>query len=324
MRLLAALLLLLAPQVQADRAPGDAGDWLDRMTHAMRNLNYEGTFVYLHDARLEAMRIVHARTEEGEQERLLSLNGEPREILRDDRHLTCIWPGSRSVVVDTTRQATALPAWIPDRRDELERHYRFELGERYRIAGFPAQEVLIHPADGFRYGYHLWLERETGMLLKSDMLDERGEPVEQVMFTDLRFTDDPGELDLLPRVSTRDYRWTRREAEPEPLHERSAWVIERLPPGFRVESSHHWPGGSGKPATQQLVISDGLASVSVFIEEIDEEGAQLQGGSRMGAVNAYGRVVNGHHVTAVGEVPAATVELIGGSARYRSPVAGYD
>jgi sigma-E factor negative regulatory protein RseB len=307
------LMLALPLAVHAD--PRDPAAWLERMSEAMRNLNYQGTFVYLHDDQLESMRIVHARDEQGERERLLSLNGEAREILRDEHHLTCIWPGTQSVVVDKARQATPLPAWTPQTLAGLEEHYRLAMGDRDRIAGMQAQRVDILPRDQYRYGYRMWLDVASGLLLKSDMLDEDAQVVEQVMFTELDIADDPSSLDLNPPDIAPTYRWYERSAESEPLNDEAhAWKMQ-MPAGFRLDSNRTMGGQSDGVSVQQMVLTDGLASVSIFIEPLVEDEPRLQGISHMGAVNAFGALLPEHHVTVVGEVPPATVELLGSTIR---------
>ena len=124
-KLLAALLLLLSPALgQADAR--SAMDWIQFMSDAMRNLNYRGNFVYMHENQLESMSISHMKDESGEKERLLSLNGEAREVIRDDQNLTCIWPSSRKVIVDFSRRNSYTPIYIPDDVKRISKLYKNE------------------------------------------------------------------------------------------------------------------------------------------------------------------------------------------------------
>jgi sigma-E factor negative regulatory protein RseB len=314
-----ALLAVVLPLV-GHAESRDAASWLEKMSEAMHNLNFQGTFVYRHDDQLESMRIVHARDKDGERERLLSLNGEAREILRDDHRLTCIWPGTQSVVVDKARQATPLPAWNPHSGAELASYYRLETGGRERIAERDAQRVDILPKDGYRYGYRMWLDVDSGLLLKSDMLDEQGQVVEQVMFTELEIVEDPDALDLNPPQISSTYRWTKRDADTEVLTDLGSDWEMKLPAGFRLDSHRVLMGRGNAPKIQQMVLSDGLASVSIFVEPLSDQEPRLQGVSHMGAVNAFGVLVPDYHVTVVGEVPPATVELLGSTIRHREPL----
>ena len=184
------------------------------MSVAMQTLNYQGTFVYLHGSEIETMRIIHSRDESGELERLLSLNGEAREVIRDNNSVTCIWPGTRAVTVSKARPRKPFPASIP-KAEELDAHYRIVTQGEARIAGMPARVVAIQPRDEFRYGYRIWLDRETDLLLRSDLLDNTQRPVEQVMFTELQVVDHIPAERFKPVLSGTGYTWTTGDGEAE-------------------------------------------------------------------------------------------------------------
>ncbi len=303
---LAGLALLLAAPVGAGE---EARVWLDRMSRAMQTLNYQGTFVYLHGGEIESMRIVHSRDESGERERLLSLNGEAREVIRDDRSVTCIWPGSRSVTVSKSRPRTPFPSTIPE-ASQLAERYRFRLlaGDA-RIAGMPARILDIEPRDEFRYGYRLWIDRETHLLLRSDLLDERGRPVEQVMFTELQVLDHIPEERFRPILNGTGYTWVN-EQDVETMAPDPMWVVSRLPAGFALKQRAKKPMQPNAKGVEHLVVSDGLATASIFIEPLQSGQQRFEGPSRMGAVNVFGTIQRDYQITVVGEVPAATVEYI--------------
>lgn len=303
--------IVLGPALAVLAASADAGDarrWLDRMSLAMQNLNYQGTFVYMHGTEIETMRIVHSRDESGERERLLSLNGEAREVIRDNNRVTCIWPGSRSVTVSKARPRTPFPSTIPEAA-RLEKNYRITDHGEGRIAGLPARVIGIEPLDGFRYGYRLWLDRETDLLLRSDLLDEQGRPIEQVMFTELQVLEHIPADRFKPILTGTGYTWVTEDTDaqlaPDPM-----WKVKSLPPGYAMTRRNKKPMMPNDNAVEHLVYSDGLATVSVFIEPLGEDQQRLEGGSRMGAVNVYGTVERDYQITVVGEVPAATVEYI--------------
>ena len=305
----------LSFQVQA--ASDMAGEWLDRMNHAVRNLNYEGTFVYMHDNQLEAMQITHVKDENGQRERLFSLNGESREILRNNELLTCIWPSTKAVLIDKTRQAVQLPVWFDSDRKRLTKHYTFETMSGSRVAGYETQIIQIKPLDQYRYGYRLWVTLDNAMLVKSDMLDEAGKSLEQLMFTDLKIVENASELSVQQSFSTVGFsRQKPKDANSILLGVKDEWVFEKMPHGFYLDSAQRRVTPGQKNAVQHMVFSDGLATVSVFIEKAEAGEKTLHGVSTMGAVNAYGAEAFGHHVTVVGEVPEATVRLIGESVNY--------
>ena len=181
------LLLLLMSTGQAFAGP--AMEWVQKMADAMRNKSYQGNFVYLHENQLESMSISHIKDSAGERERLYSLNGEAREIIRDNKNLTCIWPSSRKVVVDTSSQNNFSPLFIPDDVARIEKYYDMKIAGRDRIAGYETVIVDIIPRDRLRYGLKLWISVENELLLQSSLINDQNRVIEQVMFTN---------LDLLP------------------------------------------------------------------------------------------------------------------------------
>lgn len=296
----------------------DARQLLERMAESVHELNYEGTFIYRHDSNMQTMRIYHGAYPDGEKERLVSLSGPRREVLRDEDSVTCLLPQSKSLVVEEARSSRPFPISIPTRLEELGGHYDVHVEEAERIAGIEAQKIVFLPTDGYRYGQNLWIGKNVGLPLRAEMLDEQGNPVEQIMFTDLKVH--PGELPrrlLKPEISGND--WVRKQfhspAEARQTPAPDEWEIGRLPPGFtRDVRLRHATGAAGQPVEHQ-VFSDGLASVSVFIESAKGEGERLSGLSHMGAVHAFGRQLNGHRIIVVGEVPADTVRLIADGVR---------
>lgn len=312
----AALCLGGAALAQED-AGQNAHEWLRQMSTASQNLNYRGTFVYLHQGRLEAMRIIHRAAEGGEQERLVALTGDAREVIRDKERVTCILPKSKAVMVDRSLPRKPFPAALPRDLGDLADNYEFLVQGEDRVSGLPARGILIRPRDAYRYGYRLWLDRDNGLLLKSELLDAGGAAVEQMMFTDIEVLDRVPEADLQPALQGEDYTRQRHRAQPPAAESAAAagngeWTVAGLPPGFMLthRSRHALPASSGGEV-EHLVFSDGLATVSVYIEPQGESG--LSGASSMGAVNALGLRQGGHQITVVGEVPRLTVERIGES-----------
>ncbi|HEY9198950.1 MAG TPA: MucB/RseB C-terminal domain-containing protein [Gammaproteobacteria bacterium] len=312
--LLAGLWLAGMPAV----AQEDARDWLRQMSAASQELNYRGTFVYMHQGRLEAMRIIHRAAEGGEQERLVALTGDAREVIRDKERVTCILPKSKAVMVGRSLPRKPFPAALPRDLDDLADNYEFLVQGEERVAGLPARIVLIRPRDAYRYGYRLWLDSNSRLLLKSELIDTGDQAVEQIMFTDLELLDTIPESELQTALRGEDYT---RKGHDRPAETAAAavsasdWTVSRLPPGFILtHSNRHALPTAGGDEVEHLVFSDGLATVSVYIEpESASDQSGLAGASSMGAVNALGLRQNGHQITVVGEVPQLTVERMGES-----------
>lgn len=295
--------------------PDQAVRWLERVAQAARTLNYEGVFVYQHRGRLEAMRIVHRANGDGERERLYSLTGAAREIIRDNEKVACYLPDSRSVVVDQRQIANPLTQLVPKDVESLSRSYELKVTGEGRVAGRLATRIGIVPRDQYRFGYGLWIDQQTGLLLQADVFGEQGALVEQLMFTELRTPETIPTSMLEPQLTGEGFNWFQEAPLQSAESGKSDWTVADLPPGFELvlHEQRRLPG-SEQPV-EHLLLSDGLASVSVYIEKTAPDDG-FSGHSQMGAVNAYGRLLDGGiQITAVGEVPAVTVEAIGESVR---------
>jgi sigma-E factor negative regulatory protein RseB len=303
---LLALIITLNAQAESDLS---AKQWLERMILAVHNLDYQGTFIHLHDNQLETMQIVHAIKEGKLQERLISLNGAPREVIRDHTSVTCVMPETEQVSVDKRPLSGQFLALLPEELNQLDTYYLFKMLGKGRVAGRHAKVVAIIPKDGYRYGYRFFVDEQSALPLKADLMNERGKAVEQTMFTHL----DVGVADI--KELQDELLGEQRPVEIKSLDDASVpvshtveatWEFDKLPKGFYVNNRNMIPDPGSDKMIEQYVLSDGLASLSVFIESPDQDEA-LKGVSRLGAINAWGGEVEGYQVTAVGEVPAITL-----------------
>lgn len=318
--LLATLWLLLVVQTThaGDVNPAAAVEnQLHRMMQALRSLNYSGIFVYLHGSQLESLEITHSVREGRELERLVSLNGTAREVRRNQQAVTCVMPDARAVSVD--QRAPAQGLWPDLDLNRLQGQYSLrQLGE-FRVSGRDTSVVGIIPRDKFRYGYRFYLDQESGLPLKTDLMDEDAQPLEQIMFTSLTLDFDTA-VNRDEALERTGFRTLVRNAPLAQAPDRPAnWEFHGLPAGFTLQVHNHWPDESGR-LVEHFVLSDGLASVSVYVEEGPSDG--LQAGAHVGAVNAWGGTVAGKQVTAVGEVPENTVRKVVESMRYLAQEAG--
>lgn len=286
--------------------------WLERMVQAAHQFNYTGTFVYQHGGSLQTMQIIHAVDDDGEHERLVSLSGPAREVIRDHDKVTYILPEDSSMVLEHTGTPRSFPLIKPSLIEPLRQHYDIKLHGSDRIAGIKARHIAIIPRDKYRYGQNIWLAEDNGLLLRAEVLNEQGVIVEQVMFTSLELREHISP-DMLAPQTENPGRIVEFGGEPEalvPADEHMHWQVTMLPAGFKqdVERLHYLPNKS-EPVEHHLY-SDGLASVSVFIEKSNKASNGFTGSLRMGGINAYGRRLDGHLATVVGEVPPLTVKQI--------------
>jgi sigma-E factor negative regulatory protein RseB len=290
----------------------DARVWLERMSRALATRNYEGKFFHLSAARSESMWIIHSVTDGKVSERLVALDNSGREIIRNESELICYLPDQRTVLVEKRGRHESLLSSLPTYSEQLEAHYSIETGPVTKVLGRRTQLILVQPRDEFRYGYRLWLDHESAMPLKSQLCDGRGNVIEQMLFAELQLQESIPPERLKPGVDAEGFKWVRQDVQAPRLPlARIGWNVVRLPAGFTLRTARIQRLEGAPQPTRHLVYSDGLASVSVFIEpRRTKEESRSQGLAKVGSAFAYSRVLNGDRVTVVGEVPAATVEVI--------------
>lgn len=314
---------LLLPILAAAGTESDPRQLLERMERAVETLNYEGTFVHIVEGRADTMYVVH-RVEDGKStERLISLDGPGREIIRDDEEVTCIFGDRQSVLVERRSEGGPLRAALPRYSQELDAWYEFASLRPEQKLGRTAEVIAIRPRDDFRYGYKLWMDKATGMLLKAQMVDFFGEVVEQLLFVSIELPDEIPASKLEPTLATEGFTWYVQDerSRAEEQTGSSNWRAAQKPSGFRLEAANVKIMAGSERAVEHLVYTDGVALVSVFVEEAGARTEDMAGTSRIGAANAFTAVVDGHQVTAVGEVPSNTVRMIARSMERRSPPA---
>ena len=318
--LLAATLVAgLATSCDGALAQDDAVRWLQKIYGATERLSYTGTFVYQHGEQVETSRITRIVDASGVHERLETLDGTPREIVRVNEEVKCYLPQTMTLKVERQIDTRPFPAMRADAR-ELAEHYNIRKGETERIAGYDCQAIILEPKDKLRYGHKLWADLNTGMLVKAKAFNERNEVVEQFAFTQLQIGGKIGKEQVKSRFAGKGRDWRVESSGMVPADLAGhGWLLGTLPPGYRKVTEMRRNVGASADVGH-IVLSDGLAAVSVFIEPLTGRIQQAPLGlSRQGAVNVYIRRLDEHLVTVVGEVPAESVRLIANSVEYRRP-----
>ena len=312
--------LALALAVAGVASADEPAKWLERMNHALTTLDYDGTFAHLESGKVEMLRIIH-RVEDGTvSERLVSLDGSGREFIRTGASLTCYLPDKHVVLVERTPAKVSLLGGFPAIDEQTARFYDIKQVARMRFNRRSTHLITVMPRDQYRYGYRLWIDDSTAMPLKTQLCDANGNVIEQIVFANLRIRSHIPDSAFRPAMATTGFRWLRNDSAP--LKETAdagatVWSADHLPPGFHmtVRAAQTMPGSPGP--VDHLVFSDGLASVSVFVQTHVEtaSGQAVVESARVGSSYAFSTVVDGHKVTAVGEVPPQTVRFIADSVK---------
>jgi len=309
----------IAPVALAQQpASLDASQWLQKVYSASKKLSFSGTFIYQHGPFMETSRISRAVAGPNSQERLEVLEGTPREIVRDNDDVTCYLPGSMTVKVEKAVIARPFPGVAPENMKDIAEHYTVRKGDIWRVAGLECQTILLEPKDAYRYGQRLCADTATGMLLKAQTLDEKNEVIEQFAFTQIRIGN-VGRADLRSRFAGKGQDWRVEHADMTSANfAELGWTLTAVPAGFRkITEVKRRVGGS--PDVGQIVLSDGMSSISVFIEPAANRTVRQLGAARQGATSIYTRKVDDYLVTVVGETPAESARVIAEGVAYRKP-----
>ncbi|MDX8384899.1 MAG: MucB/RseB C-terminal domain-containing protein [Gallionella sp.] len=320
LRLFLGASLLIATHAHAGENR-DGFDWLKVVILAERQTEYSGVFIYQYDSNVESSKISHVIVGDDYFERLESLDGPRREIVR---HHGQVWShigdGHEMVQVDSQQGMGKFSSLSGAQLHTLYMNYQAKVLGVDRVAGYDAQIIKFQPRDNLRYTYKIWVHKDSGLLLKSAVLGSKNQLVEQYSFTQLQIG---GKIDR---------SWVKKSAATghrgPKFHEqhnvsrlgipvKSGWKSDAMPSGFRktmeIERPMH---GNHEPVTQ-IVYSDGLSAISIFIELDDNDEDDVEGLSSRGAVSLYHKVVGKHLYTVVGEVPPHTVMRVLDSIRHK-------
>ena len=312
-----------AATAQTDEPPAmGVTEWLQRMHAGARQRNYVGTFVVsAPGGDLSSAGIWHVRDGEHQIERIEALSGPQRSTFRRNRNVMTFLPEAKVVKVEKRENLDLFPN-LPDQPDSsIGDFYDVRAIGKDRVAGFDADVVQLVPHDGLRFGYRIWSERRSGLVVKLQTVDSESRVVEQSAFSELQL-DAPVKAQALSQMmsNTSGYRVEKLELERSNAQD-EGWMLRTPVAGFKPRSFFRRPtagseGSGGKPkqdaATVQWTFSDGLASVSLFIERYDAARAPRDGVLTIGATNAIRRRLpepaGDWWLTAVGEVPPQTLD----------------
>ncbi|MDO9467561.1 MAG: MucB/RseB C-terminal domain-containing protein [Thiobacillus sp.] len=301
--------LMLASSVA--RADTAALEWLNRAVAAAKQQNYSGVYVYHHGEHVEVLRVLHRTDANGEMEKVEVLDGAPRQFLRVNNDVYCHLPDGKNVRLERNTLRRFFPALLPAQPASLLDHYDARLGGTERVAGRLCQVVTLQPRDGYRHAYNLWLDKRTGLPLKSRMVNENGTVVSMYVFSEIQIGKVPD-----VQLFRNDLKGKLIQKASLDQAAESTWNVTP-PPGYaRVQEAKRSLPGKAAPVTH-LVFTDGLSVLSMFIEPIDPQAQRLQGLSAEGVIGVYAREVDGYTVTTLGEVPSMALIEAGNSVKQK-------
>lgn len=283
--------------------------WLNKMNRAMNQQNFQGTLVIRQDDKLQAIKVKQGVSTGGSWQTLESLTGEDQIIVRQNDKVTTIFPAKKLITVSANKvgheDGTPLHPALPENRNQLKQFYSLKLGAEARVANKVTQIIQMIPRDKHRYGYTFWLDRQSGLLLKCDLMDEKGKVLEQLMYSDIELLSAMPE-NQIDEAKLIAFKKVNLSNEIDVVTKK--WQAKNIPVGFVLTRSVKTP--TQQKPSYHMVYSDGMASVSVFIEIRKKMDKPVIGLSNMGPVNVYSSYMGDTYITAIGEVPASTVRMI--------------
>ena len=292
------------PRPGGGQAERSVNEWLVRMHDASRQRSYMGTFVVSSsNGSMASARIWHACDGQRQVERVETLSGERRSTIRRDDEVVTFLPETRTVRTERREALGLFPELMKPEESAISEFYTARRVGSDRVAGFDADIVQMLPRDALRFGYRIWSEKKSGLVIKLQTLDDTGRVLEQAAFSELQL-DAPLRMDRLAQMMSVPAGWRVEKAEAaRTTAADEGWSLKQPVPGFRQMNCYKRP----VEGVLQCIFSDGLASVSLFIENYDPQHPRQEGVFASGATNTLTHQVQDWWVTAVGEVPPQTL-----------------
>lgn len=291
----------------------DAWQALSKAAHAARELSYKGIFTHQTAGHMRSVEITHMNAGQGEYSHIVMLDGTPMEMLKQGQDVVIFNPQGEKVVIEKRRGQLLFPALLPANMDLIKSLYQAKLGADERIGGRLGQVVSLEPRDQYRYSYRIWVDKEFSLLLKIVTLNKAKQAIEQIAFNQISLLNTQNLDWFQPKIDqNKPYVMEKSHATQGDSNVHEEWKLVQIPAGYRQIDHIKRAMPSKLEANKvvivnQLIFSDGLSSVSLFIENLAKGVRPKMGHVTVGATSFYANVAEGRQIIAVGEVPEATV-----------------
>ena len=282
--------------------------WLiiNKAAQATKLLDYKGVFHSQHDEEIKSIEITHATNNDQEFIKMNVLDGSPGAVLSQGKTIYVYNTIEDNVIIQKRKQQRLFPAIFPSNIDSIKNFYRLSIGKNERIAGRLSQSVVLSPIDSFRYSYHFWLDKKTSLPLKMVVEDQVGKIIEQTSFTQISMIKDKGLDWFKPEVDPLKNYIFNDKIVGQGIAKEPFWTIKKIPPGYKEVDfiTKRIPGLN--ILSHQLVFSDGLSYISLFIKPLTRGQKPKVGQLNLGVNYICARYHNGYQIMAVGSVPLST------------------
>jgi sigma-E factor negative regulatory protein RseB len=298
----------------AAAAPGgDALALLEKAATSARQTTYAGTVVHMSGDRTSTTRVTHLFYGGAEHEKIEALDGDRREIVRHNEEMQCFFPDAKTVRIDRRVTARFFPSIVSGAPQAIAEHYRVKLGGVERVLGRECQWIHLDPKDALRFAQRLCAELGSGLLLRAKTLGPRQEVLEHFTFTELRTGPQVSRSELKSTFHAQSRDWRRDNQAAGTRSAATGWQVANPPPGFRLVSEMQRPFPNRPQPVSHLVFSDGLATMSVFVEPQSNPVRPAEATNEDGALSVFVRPMGDMQVTVLGEVPPAAAQQVGRS-----------
>ena len=317
------LLATVGVAYSGESTPITAKQILQKMVRAMELSDYQGTVIFLKNDKLEAMKYFHTSSNNKEEERLVSLNSPMREIIRNSDEVTCLFKLTQQVIVDHRPYEHSFIVDVPKNLDELDASYEFEVVGEEDVAMIPTYVVAIQPKDEFRYIRKIWVSKGQFLPMKAEVYNISGVVLEQVAFTEIQVKKQatataPSQQPIGVSLSAQGSDEAKNQTPSQ-----AGFEVTAMPRGFKQIFFARKPLHKSEQPVDHLLLSDGFASVSVYMEtkkvDMPSNSDLPEVIHSVGAVNSISRELANSQLTVLGEVPATTVKFIAAGIKLRSP-----
>ena len=288
-------------------------DWLMRMHEASRSRTYVGTYVVSSGGSMSSAKIWHVCEGNRQVERVETLTGAPRSVFRHNDRVVTFMPDQKIVRSEKRESLGLFPELLQSTDNRIADFYRVKREGVDRVAGLEADVLFLSPKDTMRYGYRVWTEQKRGLVVKLQTLDTDGKVLEQAAFSELQF-DLPVRMDKLIQMMGNVEGYKLEEPKlVKTTASAEGWMLKAPVPGFKPMSCYKrplsTPAVAGADEPLQWTFSDGLASVSLFVEPFDKQRHDRESIVSIGATQTITRQLGAYWLTVMGEVPVATLRL---------------
>jgi sigma-E factor negative regulatory protein RseB len=307
--------LMLAFVASPASAEGTPNEWLDRMSSVVKTMDFEGTVIRQGDGKSEALIVFHKVVDGVVHEKIITQEGNGLEIIRNGNEVHCILPDRKSVLIEHWSDDSTLFSTLPATELRFGSEYDLSIVREERVAGRTALLLAVRPHDAYRFGHRIWLDKETAFPLRTELVAGDGALLEQLKFADIKLNSDIPQQAMVSSFNLDDFTWYAEPAQRDVIDVDSNWASDEIPAGFRVVSTTREQLSDSDSVVTHIMYSDGLATVSVFIADRLDDVEATRGA--VGASNSYSVELENYLITAIGEVPPATVMRIARSMRQK-------